>query len=364
MSHLSTADFRHPRDSVCPLVSRGVPLAVTLKDIAAEAGVSLMTVSNVVNGKDARVSASTRERILRIVKDRGYVPSASARSLAAKSSRLVGLLVPAEDQTSLTISPHTVEAIGTLERELRRLDYHLMLRGIAHRTEITEALRSWQLDGAVLLGFNDDEIDRLTARVVGDVALVAMDSYSENPLALGVRSDDFSGAEQAVSHLIGLGHTRIAFAGPGFSATGVVRQRFEGYRTALEANGIAFDETLICNVETTHAGGLAFGRRLTGEHPEVTAVFTTADILAIGLIEGLAAAGRSVPGDVSVIGYDDSDLAVYVTPKLTTVAQDLPAKAAETVRLMMDRLAGRARPEHHTTLGVHLVERGTTAPPA
>jgi LacI family transcriptional regulator len=338
-------------------------LAVTLKDIAAEAGVSLMTVSNVVNGKQARVSAATRERILRIVKERGYVPSASARSLAAKSSRLVGLLVPAEGEASLTISPHTVEVIGTLERELRRLDYHLMLRGIAHRAEITEALRSWHLDGAVLLGFQDAEIDRLTARVVGDVALVAMDCYSENPLAIEIRSDDFGGAEQAVSHLAGLGHTRIAFAGPGFSATGVVRRRFEGYRTVLEAAGIAFDPSLVSVVETTHADGFAYGRRLARERPDVTAVFTTADILAIGLIEGLAAEGRSVPGDVSVVGYDDSDLAVYVTPKLTTVAQDLPVKAAETVRLMMDRLAGKARPEHATTLGVRLIERGTTAPP-
>lgn len=338
-------------------------MGVTLKDIAAEAGVSLMTVSNVVNGKQARVSPATRERILGIVKERGYVPSASARSLAAKSSRLVGLLVPAEDEASLTISPHTVEVIGTLERELRRLDYHLMLRGIAHRGEITEALRSWQLDGAVLLGFLDEEIDRLTARVVGDVALVAMDSYSENPLALGVRSDDFAGAEQAVSHLVALGHRRIAFAGPGFSATGVVRRRFDGYRKVLEDNGIEVDESLVYNVETTHEGGREFGRRLARERPEVTAVFTTADLLAIGLIEGLAAAGRSVPGDVSVVGYDDSDLAVYVTPKLTTVAQDLPGKAAETVRLMMDRLAGKERPQTATTLGVRLIERGTAAPP-
>ncbi|MCC3763314.1 LacI family transcriptional regulator [Glycomyces sp. TRM65418] len=339
-------------------------MAVTLKDIAAEAGVSLMTVSNVVNGKKARVSEATRERILRIVKDRGYVPSASARSLAARSSRLVGLLVPARDEASLTIDPHTVEVVGMLERELRRLDYHLMLRGIAHRAEITEALKSWNLDGAVLLGFQDAEIDRLKADTIGDVALVAMDSYSANPLALEVRSDDFGGAELAVAHLVALGHTRIAFAGPGFAATGVVRQRFEGYRTVLAANGIAFDESLVSTVETTHADGLAYGRRLARERPDVTAVFTTADILAIGLIEGLAVEGRSVPGDVSVVGYDDSDLAVYVTPKLTTVAQDLSAKAAEAVRLMMDRLAGNDRPEQATTLEVRLIERGTAAPPA
>lgn len=338
-------------------------MAVTLKDIAAEAGVSLMTVSNVVNGKQARVSAATRDRIMRIVEDRGYVPSASARSLAAKSSRLVGLLVPAEDEASLTISPHTVEVIGMLERELRRLDYHLMLRGIAHRAEITEALRSWHLDGAVLLGFPDAEIDRLDARTVGDVALVAMDCYSENPLALGVRSDDFGGAALATEHLVALGHRRIAFAGPGFSATGVVRRRFEGYRHVLGEHGIAYDPELVSAVEITRGDGVAYGRRLARERPDVTAVVTTADLLAIGTVEGLRAEGRSVPGDVSVIGYDDADIAAYVTPKLTTVAQDLPGKAAEAVRLMMGRLAGDARPEAATTLPVRLVERETTAPP-
>ena len=106
-------------------------MRVTLKDIAAEAGVSIMTVSNVVNGNRARVSPETIERVQRIVERRGYVPSASARSLAARSSRLIGLLVPAADEDTLTISPHTVAMLGQIERELRKRDYHLLLRGVA-----------------------------------------------------------------------------------------------------------------------------------------------------------------------------------------------------------------------------------------
>lgn len=339
-------------------------MRVTLKDIAEEAGVSLMTVSNVVNGKKARVSEATRERILQIVRQRGYVPSASARSLAAKSSRLIGLLVPAEDGGNLTISPHTVEVVGTLERELRRHDYHLMLRGIAKTAEINEALRSWNLDGAVLLGFQDKVIDRLNSRTVGKVAIVAMDSYSENPLTLGVRSDDYTGALLATRHLVALGHTRIAFAGPAFAATGVVRQRFEGYREALREAAIPWDETLQNAVETTHDSGREFGRRLAAEHSDVSAIVATADILAIGAMEGLAESGLTVPGDVSVVGFDDTEIARYVTPKLTTVAQDLPAKASVTVRLLLDHLLRGETPEKATTLDVTLIERSTTAPPA
>ncbi|SDK92069.1 transcriptional regulator, LacI family [Glycomyces sambucus] len=336
-------------------------MPVTLKDIAAEAGVSPATVSNVVNGVSARVSSGTRERILRIVERHGYVPSAPARSLAAKSSRLVGLLVPAADRDSLTINPHTAGVVGMLERELRRHDYHLMLRGIARPAEVTEALRSWRLDGAVLLGFHDAEIDRLKRRAVGEVVLVAMDTYAENPLALRVRSDDHEGARLAAAHLLGLGHRRIAFAGPESSATGVVRQRHEGFRRAFADAGAAWDEELRFTVDTTHAAGREAGTRIAAAG--ATAVVATADVLAIGIMEGLAAAGRSVPGDVSVVGYDDADIASYATPKLTTVAQDLRAKAAVTVRLLLDRLAGREAPAAAVTLPVELVRRGTTAAP-
>ncbi|GAA1673222.1 LacI family DNA-binding transcriptional regulator [Glycomyces endophyticus] len=334
----------------------------TLKDIASEAGVSPATVSNVINGVQARVSTDTRDRILRIVERHGYVPSASARSLAARSSRIVGLLVPAADKDSLTLSPHTAGVVGTLERALRRHDYHLMLRGIARPAEVTEALRSWNLDGAVLLGFHDADIDRLRRRHVGDVALVAMDAYSDNPLALAVRSDDHAGGRLAARRLLDLGHRRIAFAGPAFSATGVVRQRYEGFRQAFADVGAVWDERLHCVADTTRTAGRDAGLRIAASLPEVTAIVATADALAVGIMEGLAAAGKTVPGDVSIVGYDDADIASFVTPKLTTVAQDLRAKSAVAVRLLLDRLAGRPRPETAVTLEVALIERGTTAP--
>lgn len=338
-------------------------MRVTLKDIAVEAGVSPMTVSNVVNGKRARVSQATIDRILRIVEERGYVPSASARSLAARSSRIIGLLVPAAGEDSLTISPHTVEIIGVLERELRKHDHHLMLRGIDRIEEVAEALRSWNLDGAVLLGFQDVEIDRLGPEAVGRVALVAMDSYSQNPLAMGVRSDDFTGAELAAKRLLELGHRRIAFAGPPFAATGVVRRRHDGFRNAFAEAGAPWEDAMVAAVETTRDDGRAFGRRLAAEHPDVTAVFATADILAIGVMEGLAEAGLAVPDDVSVVGYDDLDIATFVTPKLTTVAQDIPAKASVAVRLLLGQITREEHPDAAITLGAKLIERGTTAGP-
>ena len=338
-------------------------MRVTLRDIADEAGVSMMTVSNVVNGNRARVSPETIERVQRIVAERGYVPSASARSLAARSSRLIGLLVPAADEDSMMISPHNVAIAGQLERELRKRGYHLLLRGIAHPDEVTEALQSWSLDGAVLLGFLDEELDRLTKGTVGAVRVLAVDSYSKNRLTTGVRTDDFAGARLAAEHLLGLGHRRILFAGPAFSNVGVVHERFEGFRQAFADAGMEWDEQLIETVNTTHADGLDLGRRLLAAHPSTTAVFATADILAIGIMEGVSDSGVSVPDDLSVIGFDNLDLSAYVTPKLTTVSQDIARKAAVAVEMLISSIDSRKHPKHPVTIEVHLVERASTAPP-
>lgn len=338
-------------------------MRVTLKDIADEAGVSMMTVSNVVNGKRARVSPETIERIQRIVAERGYVPSASARSLAAKSSRLIGLLVPAADEDSLMISPHNVAIVGLIERELRKGGYHLLLRGISQPAEVAEALQSWSLDGAVLLGFLDEEIDRLVASGVGNVSLLAIDSYSDNPLTTGVRSDDYTGALLAARHLLELGHREIVFAGPEFSDVGVVHQRYEGFRAAFAETGVPWTERLVTVETTDHASGLSVGLELASSHPDATAVFATADILAIGIMEGLREAGRSVPGDVSVLGFDDLDLSRYVTPKLTTIAQDIPQKAAIAVRLLLATVERAEHPADPITLDVRLITRESTAAP-
>jgi LacI family transcriptional regulator len=335
---------------------------VTLREVAEEAGVSMMTVSNVMNGNHARVSPTTAERVRRIASELGYVPSASARSLATKASRLVGLLVPAADEDSLMISPHNVAIAGQIERDLRKNGYHLLLRGIARPQEVTEALRSWSLDGAILLGFLDEEVDGLSASTVGAVRVVAIDSYSANRLTTGARSDDFTGARLAATHLLELGHRRIVFAGPAFTDVGVVHERFRGFRAAFTDVGAEWDTTLVETVNTTHAEGRERGLDLLARHPGATAVFATADILAIGLMEGLRAAGARVPRDVSVVGFDDLDLCKYVTPKLTTVSQDIAAKATTAVGLLIDAIEHGKRPRNPVTIDVSLTVRDSTAP--
>jgi len=335
-------------------------MAVTLRDIADEAGVSVMTVSNVVNGKSARVSQATIDRVTGIMQRRGYVPNAPARSLAAQRSHVIGVLVPADEGDSLLMSPHHTAVIGGVERQLRRHGYHVLLRGIADTAEVGEAVRGWSLDGVILLGFLDEEVDGIA---IDGVPVVAVDSYSANPGTTGVRSDDAAGGFAAGRYLLERGHRAIAFAGPHFTDVGVVRRRFDGFRAALDEAGLAFDERRILESPTTYADGRRLAATLRDEHPDVTAVFATADILAIGMLAGLADAGVRVPDDVSVIGFDDLDFGGFVSPGLTTIGQDLAAKAAETTRILLAEIERDERPSEAVTLGIRVVERGSVAAP-
>jgi LacI family transcriptional regulator len=332
---------------------------ITLKDVADEAGVSLMTVSNVVNGNHAKVSQATIARVQEIVGRRGYVPSASARSLATRSSRLIGLLVPSGNDDSLVLSPHNVAVFGILERQLRDSGYHLLFRGVSSPAEVDVALKSWNLDGAVLLGFLDEDVDHFEPPA--GTPILALDSYSANPKTTGVRSDDFEGGRLAAAHLIEHGHRRIVFAGPAFSDVGVVRQRFEGFLQAHRDAGVDWHESDQARVDTSYERGIELGQALGVEHAEVTAVFATADILAIGLMEGLRRAGVAVPGEVSVVGFDNIDIGLYVTPKLTTIAQDVVAKASAAVRMLLVEIEDAGPPGAPVVLGVELVPRESVA---
>jgi LacI family transcriptional regulator len=352
---------------------------VTLKDIAHEAGVSVMTVSNVVNGNLGRVSSTTADQVRRIVAARGYVPNGSAQSLAAGRTRLVGLLVPpGTEDSSLLVSPHDVSVVGGVEATLRRRDNHLMLRSAGTADDVRDSVQRWNLDGIVVMNFTDEQVAALDLPV--DVPVVVVDAYGSDPGAgttsgssgsvageranlARVGSDDALGGRLAAEHLLGLGHRRIVFCGPTTTSSRVVTERLRGFREALEAAGVTWDDALVVPANTGYAEGLDAGARIAAEHPDATAVFATADVLAAGIEKALVRAGRSVPADVSVVGYDDTEIAEYVTPSLTTVAQDMIGKGRVAAQLLLDMIDGK-RARAPKRLKVSLVQRESTGPRA
>ncbi|NUU15901.1 LacI family DNA-binding transcriptional regulator [Cellulomonas humilata] len=313
-----------------------------------------MTVSNVVNGNLGRVSPATAATVERIVQERGYVPSGPAQSLATRRTRLVGLLLPARDGgISLLGSPHDVSVAGALEAGLRERDHHLMLRAVQDAREVQDSVQRWNLDGVVVMGFTDDELRALD--LPEDVPTVVIDASADGR-AGAVRTDDVGGGRLAGDHLRALGHRRVVFCGPTDSRSPVVAGRLAGLRDVLGADPV----TVVAR--TSYEDGLAAGERIAREHPSATAVFATADLLAAGIQAGLIRAGRRVPQDVSVLGFDDADLARYVSPSLSTIRQDTAGKGRAAAELLLRLIHGDNPRDRVVRLGVELVVRESTGP--
>lgn len=344
---------------------------VTLKDVARAVGVSVMTVSNVVNGRLDRVSPATAARVELAVAELGYVPSAAARSLVARRSRLVGLLLPGRpDGVSLLGSPHDVAVTGALEARLRGRDHHLMLRGVGTAADVRDSVRRWGLDGVVVMGFTDTALAGLGLPPTLAAVLVDAEGASGGGPGAGaprhahVRSDDRAGGRLAGTHLTGLGHRRLLLCGPVDAASRVVAERLAGFRQAAADAGLPADAVGAAHARTTYDEGVALGARLAADVRAggVTAVFATADVLAAGVVRGLTGAGLRVPGDVSVLGYDDAELARQVTPRLSTVAQDTAGKGRLAAELLLGLMTGEDAAPRSATVPVTLVARESTGP--
>jgi LacI family transcriptional regulator len=332
---------------------------VTLKDIAHEVGVSVMTVSNVVNGHTAHVSPRTAARVRDAIAVAGYVPNAVARSLVAGSARLVGLVLPARsDDISLLVSPHDSAVAGSIEAALRARDYHLILRGATTSNELRDSVQRWALDGIILMGFTDDELRALS--LDGQVPTVVIDSgFDEGSPLWHVRSDDFNGGWLAAEHLTSLGHRQLMFCGPVSRGSQVVSDRLAGFRAGATARGIEDQAVSVVDANTTYEAGCVLGTTLAQRAGRPTGLFATADILAVGLMHGLTLGGLEVPTAVSVVGYDDTELARFVAPRLTTIAQDTTRKGRAAADLLLGAVEGSSPPRSEE-IGVTLVVREST----
>lgn len=342
---------------------------VTLKDVARAVGVSVMTVSNVVNSRLDRVSPATAARVERAVADLGYVPSAAARTLVARRSGLVGLLLPGRpDGVSLLGSPHDVAVTGALEAALRGRDHHLMLRGVGDARDVRDSVRRWGLDGVVLMGFTDAALAGLDLPPTLASVLVDADGGAVGadggPAHARVRSDDRAGGRLAGAHLAGLGHRGLVLCGPVDGASRVVAERLAGFREAAADAGLPADAVRVAHAQTTYDAGVALGGRLAADvrAGAVTGVFATADVLAAGVVRGLTDAGLRVPADVSVLGYDDAELARQVTPRLSTVAQDTAGKGRLAAELLLGLVTGDDAGPRSASVPMALVARESTGP--
>lgn len=329
---------------------------VTIKDIAQATGVSATTVSNVIHGKAKRVSVETIEKINEAIKTLGYVPNMSARSLVSHSSKVIGFVnhVIIDSDMNVMEDPFFSTSIGTIEQTLRENGYYLMLHTVEKAEDLRAFLQNWNVDGLFFTGiFKDSFFDSVAAL---NVPTVLIDSYVHQPNLCNVGLEDFQGSYQATQHLIDNGHKRIAFASPSIKDGGVLQERFLGYKAALAKASIPFDKELIIQQEMDIDSCKKAADELM-QHPDVTAVVVTADIMAAGIMAALHEKGVRIPEDISIVGFDDINICQLTTPTLTTIHQDMNLKGRLAVEFMLQLLEGRPLEKSEITLPTHLVER-------
>jgi len=326
----------------------------TIYDVARLAGVSTATVSRALNGT-GQIATATRAAIDDAVAQLGYHPNTAARSLVTRSTQTIALLLP-----DITNPFYAALVSGIQERALEA--GHTMLlcttEGDPEREEqYLSLLRAKQVDGVLVDGLVLPP-DRITRFVRDGLPIVCLDRDIDSTLVPLVQVDNRLGARLATEHLLSLGHVRIAHVA-GVPELGISEERIEGYRDAHRRAGVPLHPELLAVGSFTEEGGYEAARSLLATH-EFTAVFAANDLSALGVLSALAGAGRRVPDDVSVVGFDDLRLSRYMTPPLTTVHQPAGEIARHATELLLQLASGRTIERMLHLLEPELVVRGST----
>ncbi len=336
--------------------------AVSIYEVARIAGVSVATVSRVLNGKGP-VREDTSRRVLSAIESLGYVPHSAARSLSTRRTMNIGVLLP--DVHGEFFS----EIVRGIDLSARAAGYHVLVSGSHSDLEETAAVLQalhGRTDGLILMtpGMGAEWLDRHLPRRLPAVLL----NHSRPGGAHdSIEIDNRRGAQLAVEHLLALGHRRIAMlCGPLDNHDAA--ERLASYREALAAKGLSPDPTLELPGDFGEESGFAAGRALARLTPRPTAIFAANDAMAIGCLAALREQGLAIPGDLSLVGFDDIPIARYLTPALTTVSVAI----ARLGGLAMERLlaviaSGDSAPEQpprHEVVTPTLALRASTAAPA
>jgi len=334
-------------------------LAPTIKDVAKAAGVSITTVSRVLN-QYTDVNAKTRTKVLKIVEKLGYRPNAVARSLVMNRTRTIGLLV-AELSRTRTAHHFMYDVICGVNDRAQELDYDLILFSTTptekRQLSYMDYVNKRKVEGMLMTGMR---LDNVYAREVIDASVpsVLIDLPLTGDTCSYVMTDNVAGARMATEHLLSLGHRKIGFVN-GHPQSAVSVDRLRGYQDALQAAGIEYDASRVYYGDFKSEDGALGTEQLLQAHPDLTAIFYASDLMAIGAINFLQAQRKSVPGDLSIVGFDDIELSTLVQPQLTTIRQnryEMGRVAADTVIRMLD---GEDR-GRGVVLSPELIVRGTT----
>lgn len=329
---------------------------LTIRQIAKLAGVSRSTVSRVINDHPS-VSPETREQVLQVVAETGFHPDPIARSLSSRRADIIGLVVPLAIQ-SLFEDPFFPRLMQGISKGCDSHDYTLtlfLLHSLEEEAKLYARISRRQLlDGVIVTATRGG--DPLIPQLITNQIPFVMHGRHEDPRVSFVDIDNVTGAHTAVTHLVRLGRRRIALiTGPSGSLAAEDRKR--GYLDALQQRRVPVDRSLIIHGDFTETSSYEAMQRLLPYEPD--AVFVASDSMALGALRALREAGKRVPDDIAMVGFDDMPQAATADPPLTTIRQPIQRTGALAVEMLIDILENGAEPARRVILPTELVIRAS-----
>lgn len=323
---------------------------VRIADIAEELGVSTATVSNVIHGKTKKISDETVRRVQELLEERQYIPSMAGILLAQNDSRIIGVVVNDHEKYEGRVleDAFVASALNALLFALEKAGYFMMVKATREWGEVERFASMWNMEGLVLMGFCESDYERLRARM--HIPFVVYDGFFEGTGRIcNLTIDNYDGGRQVGEYLRRMGHRRALLLSD--NEICMDRERMEGFK-----DGFGEGETVFLQVPMRREARYGFYRENLGRIRECTAAFAVSDVYAAEFMHFLQEQWISVPGQLSVVGFDDNALCENCFPRLTTVGQDAGERARRTVRAF-ERLRDGGTGAMTEVLSVHLVIR-------
>jgi len=324
----------------------------TIEHVAQLAKVSKATVSRVLNDSP-KVKEETRERVMKIVKELAYYPSAMARRLTTNKAETIGIIIPAPHDRTFG-NPFYTEILRGFTHQAKIKKYDLLLFTNEHKFNYSQLFYDRRVDGLLLIGVkrNDKGIIQLSKRKLPYILTGKIDYKDANY----IDAENRKGAYQAVSYLANLNHKKIAYIGGSFEFV-FNQERFEGYLSALQDHNLEYGKELTTESISTQESGYEAMCRLLKISPVPTAVFVANDLDAIGAMKAVREKGLRIPEDIAFIGFDDIQLASHIEPSLTTVRQPIFKMGTTAISLLVQLIEGKEKEHPKVELPTQLIIR-------
>lgn len=333
---------------------------VSIKDVAEKAGVSVATVSYVMNGLN-KVKKETADKVLNAIKELNYKPSLTATSLANGESKLICVILPllkSEDHIGriLNHNPFYAEFVSDLMSTLEKNGYDVTISGAFGDLDLENKTTYRKVDGYIIFG---DKFERLAKDLYeNNTPAVLVDVDYTSPLP-SVSLDEEIATYIATKHLIDYNHRDIGFVCSDLSLSTINKRRFEGYKRALDESNIPLYKGNVFECNAGFEEGCHLADKIMKERYDLSALVCTSDIIAIGIENEYLSCGRRIPEDLSIVGFDNINTSTYIYPRLTTIDQKIEEKASLVSKILINQLKG-VKSNMHIVLEPELVIRGST----